>query len=400
MKKQSAVRSERVKKEVGVWAPKEAQDFQIVPQGLCKGYLNCEVLSSMSRNEISVGTETYSARVQTVIKGLEHVMGATGSGKTTFINSASGSNLRVGRGLQSCTSDIQAAEPFQLDSRSVILIDTPGFDDTSKSDTDILRLIAAFLSTAYENGHKLSGIIYIHRISDFRMGGISTRNFKMFRQLCGENSLKNVVILTNMWGEVGREVGEAREHELATEDIFFKPVLDKGAQMLRHDNTQEMSHNELVEEKKDISETAAGEELNRELIAQYRKHKEEMKQLQEEMQGIEGQLNFITEYNYLIIQIAETIRTKDEETKLELELEKLATKYNEEKRQMEQRMQKMASSARKDFDKAAADYNRQMGELRVQLQQTFCFRRGKEETSSPDRGVAKQPTRRLHHTVN
>jgi hypothetical protein len=74
----------------------------------------------------------------------------------------------------------------------------------------------------------------MHRISDVRMGGISTRNFKMFRQLCGESTLRNVVIVTNMWGEVGREVGEAREAELGSDDRFFKPVLDKGAHMLRH----------------------------------------------------------------------------------------------------------------------------------------------------------------------
>jgi predicted GTPase len=35
-----------------------------------------------------------------------------------------------------------------LKGRPVTLIDTPGFDDTTKSDSDILRMIAAFLATA------------------------------------------------------------------------------------------------------------------------------------------------------------------------------------------------------------------------------------------------------------
>ena len=39
------------------------------------------------------------------------------------------------------------AQAFELDGRLVTLIDTPGFDDTSKSDSDILRMIAAFLAT-------------------------------------------------------------------------------------------------------------------------------------------------------------------------------------------------------------------------------------------------------------
>jgi hypothetical protein len=91
-------------------------------------------------------------------------MGATGSGKTTvrtlrnyglnryqihlqFINFASGSDLRVSGGLQSCTNIVQVAQPFMLNNRSVTLIDTPGFDDTTKSDSDILSMIAAFLAT-------------------------------------------------------------------------------------------------------------------------------------------------------------------------------------------------------------------------------------------------------------
>ena len=71
----------------------------------------------------------------------------------------------------------------------------------------------------YESGSKLAGIIYIHRISDERFTGVSVRNFKMFRQLCGDSTLKNVIFVTNMWGKVPKEVGEAREKELA-EDYF------------------------------------------------------------------------------------------------------------------------------------------------------------------------------------
>ena len=48
--------------------------------------------------------------------------------------------------LESCTSEVQLANEFTLDGRTVSLIDTPGFDDTLKSDTDILRMIAAYLA--------------------------------------------------------------------------------------------------------------------------------------------------------------------------------------------------------------------------------------------------------------
>jgi hypothetical protein len=134
------------------------------------------------------------------------------------------------------------------------------------------------------------------------MGGISTRNFRLFRQLCGDTTLKNVVIVTNMWGEVSEEVGTAREVELANNDKFFKPALAKGARMLRHANNPESVRNvlraiinnhplplriqrEMVDQKKDIFQTAAGAELNRELLLLKERHEDDMKQLRNEMNG-------------------------------------------------------------------------------------------------------------------
>jgi len=66
---------------------------------------------------------------------------------TQFINLISGVNLGVGNGLRSCTSTVQIAGSFDLDGRRVVLIDTPGFDDTTRSDTDVLNTIASFLAT-------------------------------------------------------------------------------------------------------------------------------------------------------------------------------------------------------------------------------------------------------------
>jgi len=255
-------------------------------------------------------------------------MGATGSGKSTFINLVSGSDLGVGKGLRSCTNAVQLGGDFDLDGRYVVLIDTPGFDDTTTSDTDILKMIAAFLATSYEQGLTLAGVLYFHRISDFKMGGISTRNFRMFRRLCGEDAFKNVIIVTNMWGEVQPEVGDAREAELKKDDDFFRPALKKGARMARHENTPSSAHKiirlvldnhplplriqtELVTEHKDISQTCAGEELDRELSAQVKKHQEEMRQLREEME--------------------QAIKDRDAEIRRELEAERVKMQKKIEK---------------------------------------------------------------------
>ena len=63
-----------------------------------------------------------------------------------FINLASGSGFEVGTGLLSCTAEVQTSRPFHFMGREITLIDTPGFDDSFKSDHEILVLIGEHLS--------------------------------------------------------------------------------------------------------------------------------------------------------------------------------------------------------------------------------------------------------------
>lgn len=152
----------------------------------------------------------------------------------------------------------------------------------------------------YEEGKLLAGVIYMHRISDVRMGGLSVRYFRLLRRLCGEKTLKNLAIVTNMWGEVSLSVGEAREAELASKENFFKPALDKGAVLLRHTHTFDSVANilrhficskplplqiqdEMVDQRMDLPETAAGVELHSELQALMRRHEQEIRTLKAEM---------------------------------------------------------------------------------------------------------------------
>ncbi|KAG9224648.1 hypothetical protein CCMSSC00406_0002201 [Pleurotus cornucopiae] len=284
---------------------------------------------------------------------------------------ASGSALRVGSGLMSCTDAVQTSEPFLLENRTVRLIDTPGFNDTSKTDTEVLTMIAASLSSMYRGGVKLSGAIYIHRISDVRMGGASTRNFKLFKGLCGDDMLQNVVIVTNMWSHVPLDVGEAREEELKSDHDFFKPVLDGGAQLKRHDNTSTSARDivgsiafniplplriqlELVDEQKVITETAAGAELGRELREQATRYEEERRRLQDDMN--------------------EALRQKDEQAREELEQataqlnrdmmrvederQQLASSYADEKERLEKRR-----PARRESELQAAEHQRRMADI-------------------------------------
>ena len=133
------------------------------------------------------------------------------------------------------------------------------------------------------------------------MGGVARKNFRLFRKVCGDGTLKNVVIVTNMWGEVKQDVGESRESELASNELFFKAALDKGAHMLRHDNTVESAQRivreilgnqpeplliqrETVDEGKSLAQTNAGLDLQAELDRQANKHREELTSLKSEME--------------------------------------------------------------------------------------------------------------------
>lgn len=179
----------------------------------------------------------------------------------------------------------------------------------------------------YSAGAKLAGVIYVHRISDDKFGGVALKNFRMFRELCGERTLKNVILMTNMWGRVTRQQGADREQQLR--DEHFKPAIDKGAQICRHNNTAESARailriilknrplvlkiqRELIDERKDIGQTGAGEELNREVHELVEKHRREMKELEESMR--------------------KAMEEKDEESREELE---------EEKKRMEEKMEKL-----------------------------------------------------------
>ncbi|KAJ8072892.1 hypothetical protein PM082_016451 [Marasmius tenuissimus] len=291
------------------------------------------------------------------------VVGATGSGKTTFINHASGANLSIGTGLASCTELVHVVPPFELAGYLVTLIDTPGFDDTTRSDTDILKTIARFLANDFKRGRRLAGILYLHRISDTRMSGVSRRNFNMFKQLCGERTLRNVVIVTNMWGQVNAQTGEARETELGTSEDFFKPALDKGAKMVRYDNTPENAlailrdlleneplplriQTEIVEHQKHIWQTAAGEKIAPELAAQNGKHAAEkesfLKLVREEMdhQDEENRARVKKETGVLH---AEIVRIRGEGARL-------AAQYDAEKHDMEQKMEEDHQAAEREAE--------------------------------------------------
>ncbi|KAK1218197.1 hypothetical protein PQX77_019135 [Marasmius sp. AFHP31] len=164
------------------------------------------------------------------------VVGAKGSGKSTFINLVCSRGLVVEHYLQSSPSNIEPSPKFTIGNARFQLIEAPGFDDWCM-ESWVLDRLDTYLDDMLDPNQTLAGIIYLHRLSEVRMGGMSVDNLRMYRKLCGEATLRNVVIVTNRWEEALKENGEAREQEL--KGTLFKPALNEGAQLARHHNTYE-----------------------------------------------------------------------------------------------------------------------------------------------------------------
>ncbi|ORX97297.1 P-loop containing nucleoside triphosphate hydrolase protein [Clohesyomyces aquaticus] len=208
------------------------------------------------------------------------VMGVTGAGKTTFVNYLADQELQIGHGLEPCTQDVHVVPCTLPDGKRIYLVDTPGFDDTYRSDTEILREVANWLNTAYKMEIKLTGIIYLHRILDVRVGGAGVKNLKMFKKLCGDDGLASVVFATTMWSFIpDEETGKRREDQLKSGAIFWKHMIQQGSEVFRQDkgraSAQEIVNyliekrrpvtldiqREMVDQNMQLNETGAGAEI-------------------------------------------------------------------------------------------------------------------------------------------
>lgn len=192
------------------------------------------------------------------------------------------------------TRDIQVVET-KIDGQTVRFVDTPGFSDTHMSDTEILQMIADYLAAAYKQEMKLSGIIYLHPISDNRVTHHTTKNLEMFRKLTGEKNLKHVLLATSMWDKVSLEEGVRREDELKGK--FWKLLTVMGAKTVRHDDTGESARQiaamllgnkpfylqlqeEMGKDNKALRDTAAGKEVMIELVRMKEEHRRELAEME------------------------------------------------------------------------------------------------------------------------
>jgi hypothetical protein len=184
---------------------------------------------------------------------------------------------------------------------TVQLIDTPGFDDTSRTDDQVLRQLASWLSFAYQQGYRLNGMVYLQTIGEPRMKGSHLTNLRMFQEMTGLDNMESVVLTTTMWDKTDRDAAKKRELQLMEEDKFWQPMIKRKSHVKRFMNDRQSAldiirvlvekhkmvpklQHEMNVEGKDLDQTNAGKAVNKRLIEQKEKHEQEKKDLMKQME--------------------------------------------------------------------------------------------------------------------
>ena len=204
------------------------------------------------------------------------------------------------------TAEIRGYNSSVLDQK-VILIDTPGFDDTNRSDIEILSDISAFLGILYQSPIRLVGIIYLQRITDIRMSGSSLKSIGMVERLCGLTACHGITIATTMWTNLemaagGFEEGDARERQMLENTAFFGTLVNNGAKFRRHLGTKESAKSivselvgrnativldiqrQLVDDGLILGETPVGRYVQQDMLKQHQKYVKELQDLEKALQ--------------------------------------------------------------------------------------------------------------------
>ncbi|TFK24900.1 hypothetical protein FA15DRAFT_388311 [Coprinopsis marcescibilis] len=182
-------------------------------------------------------------------------MGPKGSGKSSFICNLLANDTQrkptISHQLEPCTQNIEhfcmtvSDELLRehvilqgLVGRRIVLLDTPGFDDGSVGDFEILRRVAHWVAASYSQDVQVAAFLYIYPIYPGRFTRSEGKNLQMFSKLCGPSLMPRVMLATSNWHRQSRlEPGQdlpARENELKTK--FWEKILKAGASIDRLDN--------------------------------------------------------------------------------------------------------------------------------------------------------------------
>lgn len=252
-----------------------------------------------------------------------------------------------------------AEEVFEHNGATTHLIDTPGFDDITRTDADVLTEVASFLAATYQNHVGITGLLYIHRITDRRMSGSAIKNIRMFSKLVGDDAFARVALATSRWNNEETDIAEEREKEL--HGTFFKPLIDKGSRVFRLDGNRDsglqivttLSSNkskaksplqlqrELMDQTMFLDETEAGKELMEYFHKQRLQYEEKLRDLKalRETAAAEKDTQYMQALRAELTEIREDIVIMDQRSgRLHIDYREMLKEAGQKNKQLIQRI--------------------------------------------------------------
>ncbi|KAF9461059.1 hypothetical protein BDZ94DRAFT_1221941 [Collybia nuda] len=161
------------------------------------------------------------------------VIGAHGAGKSSIVSDLTGNDGAVQHNLQNFGDvgiKIVTFEGLERSDQRIVFIDTPGIDDTNKSEEEVLKKIEGFLPKKVRC--TLAAILYLHKISENRVPTKYLTNIHRYKTLCGTEDLHKVHLVTTLWNEVEEPAGLQREMELKKGP--WRAMIDHKASVYRY----------------------------------------------------------------------------------------------------------------------------------------------------------------------
>ncbi|KAI6027819.1 hypothetical protein BKA83DRAFT_4234130 [Pisolithus microcarpus] len=175
------------------------------------------------------------------------IIGPVGCGKSSFIGKAVGNEEDIGHTLcaGSHTRGIRATRCTLGNFANAVLLDTPGFDNISISEKEILDMVSNSLEEVYNGRIFLSAILLLHPITDNRLRWTPLKHLRLFQKLCGKEAMAQTGLVTTMWDEVNEKVGKERLADLKSN--HWRAMIALGSKTYRYWNTGDTARKLLQE---------------------------------------------------------------------------------------------------------------------------------------------------------
>lgn len=116
----------------------------------------------------------------------------------------------------------------KLKNKPILLLDTPGFDDSARQNIDILGDIVSnlHLFTLRSQEIKVRGVIFLHSIRENRFNGSQAKTLGILKGLCGEEGMGHVIVGTTMWtwDQNSKEFKKQIAREKQVRDRYWKGI--------------------------------------------------------------------------------------------------------------------------------------------------------------------------------